>query len=343
VSAAAPSTSQRKPRAQFVYIDGPRYYPGVDRSGPPATIGTDESCDFAQQPWPDYPTLWDIHGQYVREWVVPQKCDLSRTVAALFRTYRVWEPQRDARTFTRADGRDFVAMRRSDGVCDGVCDGTVRRDLTIAMAAFGHAKREERIPEVPKFAMPKGGEPRMRFLTPQEHGQLMRVVKPHRRMMFWLLAFETGVRSKAIEELRWSQVDLVNRVIDFRTPGKDHKNKRRPLAPINDRLYPRLVAAKQRHDEKCPLDPFVIGKGCTTYAGCKADLRAIGICERGVARHVARHTFCSWRVQAGWSYGIVGKLVGDTAAMIEKVYAHLSPEHLREASNFDVNALKVAA
>jgi integrase len=333
--------SPRKPRAEFIYMPGARYHPAAERHAddPVATIGTDESCDFFQQPWPNYPTLWDIQCQYIREWVVPEHCDLQRSVAALFRTHRVWDPYRDARSFTRADGRDFVAMRRSDGVCDG----TVRRDLTIAMAAFGHAKREERITDVPKFSMPKGGAPRMRFLTPEEHRQLMRVVKPHRRMMFWLLAFETGVRSKAIEELRWSQVDLVNRVIDFRTPGKDHKNKRRPIAPINDRLYPRLVAAKQRHDERFPLDPFVIGKGCTTYAGCKADLRAIGINERGIARHVARHTFCSWRVQAGWSYGIVGKLVGDTAAMIEKVYAHLSPEHVREASNFDVNALRIAA
>jgi integrase len=305
----------------------------VDRSGPPATIGPDEGCDFAQQPWPTYPTLWDIHGQYLREWVVPQKCDLSRTVAALFRTYRVWDPTRDARAFTRADGRDFVNMRRADGVCDG----TVRRDLTMAAAAFGHAKREERIPTIPKFDMPAQSAPRVRFLTQDEYRKLMQVPKPYRRQLFWLIAFQTGTRSKAIEELRWSQVDLVNKVIDFRQKGINHKNKRRPVAPINDTLFPRLVAAKERHDRLYPLDPYVIGKGCTTYAGCKEDMRAIGIDEPGVARHVARHTFCSWRIQMGFSADWVGGLIADDPAMVRAVYGHLAPDHLRAASNMDLS------
>jgi site-specific recombinase XerD len=92
---------------------------------------------------------------------------------------------------------------------------------------------------------------------------------------------------------------------------------------------------------------YVIGVGergrpSCTYQGVKDALEAIGIKERGVARHVARHTFCSWRVQAGFSYAHIGALVGDTSAMVEKVYGHLSPKHLLAASNMDTRILRAA-
>jgi site-specific recombinase XerD len=77
--------------------------------------------------------------------------------------------------------------------------------------------------------------------------------------------------------------------------------------------------------------------------GCKEDMRAIGIDEPGVARHVARHTFCSWRIQMGFSADWVGGLIADDPAMVRKVYGHLAPDHLRAASNMDLSVLRVAA
>jgi site-specific recombinase XerD len=65
---------------------------------------------------------------------------------------------------------------------------------------------------------------------------------------------------------------------------------------------------------------------------------AIGINEEGVARHVARHTFCSWRIQRGYSYAKVGALIADSALMVERVYGHLLPAHLLEASNMALAA-----
>jgi integrase len=327
-----------KPRSECIFIDKPAFpllpseEPGVITIGP-------EPADCAQAPWPTYPTYWDVSMQYCREWVIPQRCDLSRTVAAIFRTLRCWDPMRDARTFSRADGRDFVNMRRADGVADG----TIRRDLVMAAAAFSHALKEERIPKKPRFDMPAQSAPRLRFLTPDEHRKLMQLPKLYRRQLFWVLAFETGCRSKAIEELRWTQVDLVNRQIDFRQKGRNHKNKRRPVAYINERLLSALTAAKRKHDEKYPLDPYVIGAGSTTYQGCKDDLKAIGIEEVGVARHVARHTFCSWRIQAGFSAEHIGALIADNPGMVRKVYGHLAPDHLRAASEMDLSVLKRAA
>lgn len=329
----------RKPRpsARFVYIDAGAF-PKLETDEPGViTIGA-EPADVGQQPWPTEPTLWDIQQQYIREHVVPDRCDLARTVCCQFMSHRVWDVNRPAKSFNRADSRDFIQMRREDGVKDA----TIKRELTIIGAAFGHAAREERIPKRPKFIMPKGGEPRMRFLTVEEHRSLMLRPMPYWRRIFWLIAFETGVRSQAILELTWDRVDLVNRQIDFRIPGRNHKNKRRPIAPINSRLYPRLVAAKARHDASTAKDLRVVGVSAC-WAGCKADMVAIGINERGICRHVARHTFCSWRVQAGFSYAHIGKLVGDTSAMVERVYGHLSPKHLIAASELDVSALRIAA
>jgi integrase len=190
--------------------------------------------------------------------------------------------------------------------------------------------------------MPPQSQPRIRWLTPEEVRRLMLAPKPRRIHWFFIVAFQTGVRSEAIEEATWDRVDFKARVIDFRVPGVIYRNKRRPIAPINDELLPRLQHMYERR-----TDNYVIGLGrygarSCTYQGCKDALMSIGIDEPGVARHVARHTFCSWRVQAGFSYAHIGALVGDTSEMVEKVYGHMSPHHLLAASNMDTSILRVA-
>jgi integrase len=156
------------------------------------------------------------------------------------------------------------------------------------------------------------------------------------RRMFWLLAFGTGARTAAMLELTWDRVDFAQRTIDYRVPGAVYKNKRRAVVPIHDKLLPRLQSAYELRDPACP---FVVNKDGRQYSGgslyheCKRDLAAIGIKERGVARHVARHTVASWILQDGGRLEDVAKLLGDTVAMVERVYGHMEPKHLMKAAN----------
>jgi integrase len=170
----------------------------------------------------------------------------------------------------------------------------------------------------------------------------MLVPKPWARQMFWLLAFATGARTGAILDLTRDRVDLARGTIDFRVPGVVYRNKRRAVVPIAASLMPRLVAALERADPACP---FVVSKKGKKYSQgslyheCKRDLAAIGIVERGVARHVARHTVATWMLRGDKERGIppapihlVAQMLGDKVEMIERVYSHVLPTDLQDVT-----------
>lgn len=58
-----------------------------------------------------------------------------------------------------------------------------------------------------------------------------------------------------------------------------------------------------------------------------------GVGQNRTVWHTCRYTFASRLVQAGEGYSHIGKLMDNSPAMIEKVYGHLDPKHLRDALN----------
>lgn len=269
---------------------------------------------------------------YMQEHCSSGGVDLQRAWGALEDWICALGPDRDVSTLARADGR--LVVDRITG--RGCSQATARRIMTFGVAALNHARKEERLPrdrKLPAFQMPDRSEPRVRWLSREEHRRLMQFPKSPRLQRFFLLAFGTGARSFAIEEAKWDQVDWNERTINYAHEGVVYKNKRRALVPLSDDLYPRIVSMYERR-----TDDYVIGLGprgrpSSTYHPAKSALAQIGIDEEGVARHVARHTFASWLLQAGVSIYEVAKLLGDTVAMVEKVYGHLQPKHLLGAVN----------
>jgi integrase len=263
---------------------------------------------------------------YADEHLIASGSDPRRIATVVKHAIRIWGPEIDVATIDRAAVRHYTATREAESAKPN----TIRRELALVQAGLAHNHREERLPKLIIFVKPKAGAARMRWLTREEHRHLMLRTMPARIRLFLLIAFGMGMRSAAIEQLTWDRINWSQRTADFRVPGKRYKNKRRVVAPIGDALFRRLESAYARRD---PADPFVIGRGGCTYRKVKAVMRSAGIDEDGVARHVARHTFCSWLVQAGVSYPKIGALVGDTAHMIEATYGHMAPEHMREAAN----------
>lgn len=261
---------------------------------------------------------------YLNEHTIPTGRDPKRIITVAKHALRLWTPEVDVTKLDRAQTRHYISTRQSEGAMGS----TIRRELALVQAAINHNVTEERIKEAPKFAKPKPGTPRLRWLTRDEHRALMAQWLPRRIRMFFLLAFGTGARSAAIEELKWTQVNFETRLIDYRVPGKVYYNKKRAVVPISDALLPRLQSAYERRK-----DEYVIGAGGITYRQCKAALAGIGITEVGVARHVARHTFASWLLQAGVPIAYVAQLLGDKVSMVESVYAHLIPDNTRGAVN----------
>lgn len=299
----------------------------------------EEGCtEVVCVPWPNAFTVWaaaqpqcllDALRHYYHEWVIPNSRSPNRSLYVFKHLLRHNDPTKLIDGIGRQDGRAYVAARTEDGVKPA----TIRREMCLWLAALNHAVREERSKCKFGFQMPPMSEPRIRYLTREEYARLMRTPMPPRIYRFFLIAFGTGARSRAIEELTWDRVDLQRRVIDFRLPGVNHKNKRRVVAPISDALFPRLEAMHTRRKDEYVIGLSERGRCVTTYHDAKKVLRTMGINEAGVARHVARHTFASWLLQEGVSIYEVAKLMGDTVGMVEKVYGHMQAHHLLGAVN----------
>ena len=135
----------------------------------------------------------------------------------------------------------------------GCSAGTVRRELGVLRAAINYAFKNGRITRPVTVDLPDRPEPRDRWLTRTEAARLFKAARtPQARLylpLFILIAIYTGRRKEAILSLRWPQVDLDRRTINFDLAGRRRTNKRRGIVPIPPRLLPHLERAKRRGTE----------------------------------------------------------------------------------------------
>lgn len=127
---------------------------------------------------------------------------------------------------------------------------TVRRELGVLQAAINHAHRNGTLTRIVVVDLPKSPPPRDRWLTRHEAALLLRASRTEQARLymplFILLGLYTGMRKEAILSLRWPQVDLNARLLDFETPGRERTNKRRGKVPIPAKLSPHLRRARRR-------------------------------------------------------------------------------------------------
>lgn len=135
--------------------------------------------------------------------------------------------------------------------------------------------------------------------------------------------------------------------------GRGRGNKRRGSGYVgrnNVRLYFALSNAHLEANNKFEKDysesgelyyvqkppcPYVIsyqGRGIKSVDLSDAFERA-GIPVEKRRQHVLTHTTCSWLVIAGVSYQRIGKLVGKSADIVERVYGWLRPKDLVETAD----------
>jgi len=205
-------------------------------------------------------------------------------------------------------------------------DGTLIRELGTLRTALAWAVRERWIAAAPDVRRPSAPPARERWLTHDEYDALLQASKaPHVRL-FIALAVYTGARMGALLELTWDRVDLVGCRIDL---GKGRGRKRRATVPI----MPELQAELQRASEGATT-PYVIEHGGRPVATVKTGIRAAARRAelQGVTPHVFRHTAATWMVQRNVPFPMIAQWLGNTVAMIEKVYGHHSPEWLRQAA-----------
>jgi integrase len=289
--------------------------------------------DFDQAPWPhplEEPMLLSTFQRYIAFHALPKGCYIPRIARAAANIMAFHGPDRHPNSLKQADHRRYGEYR----MAQGVRSPTVRRELSMMSAAINFDHAEDMLPSPIKIKMPPGSEPRTRFLNLEEMQRVLEMPMAPRIYMFFMLAFATAARSRAIEELEWSRVDFVNGIMDYNVPGMRRTNKRRAVLPIPETLRPVLELAYAARKNNYVIGLGVRGKCSCTWRECKAVMRAAGINEPGVARHVARKTWASHALQNGVDLAKVAGVLADRPTTTEKNYAFILPEHLRGAVNF---------
>jgi len=223
--------------------------------------------------------------------------------------------------------REVCRAYRDQRYAAGRKPNTVRKELETVRAAVNFHKVQGAVFELP--APPPAKE---RYLSRDEARRLLKACRrfPHVRA-FIALSLATAARQSALLELTWDRVDMERRIIQLaRGEAGDDQMKGRARVPMNRRAYRYLrvlkLAATCNHViEWGGHRVLSIKKG---FAG--ACLRA-GIDD--ISPHVLRHTAISWMAQAGVPLFEISRFAGHSDMRVtEKRYAHLHPDHLRQAA-----------
>jgi integrase len=213
---------------------------------------------------------------------------------------------------------------------------SVNVELRMLKAAFNKARSWKLIDShlfdgVTLAELPECTPP---FFTRADFHKLLECVKEGWLKDVIVFAVLTGMRRGEIMNLKWSDVDLLNKYVRVET-SKTFKTKqgKRRIVPLNDTVISLLKAKEGKspseyvftlNDEKLYED--WVGHLFKSYV-IKAKLNG------RLHFHSLRHTFASWLVQDGVSLYEVQKLLGHSSSSVTEVYSHLQPEQMHGTVN----------
>jgi integrase len=240
--------------------------------------------------------------------------------------------------------------------------GGARRDLEDLRAAINHHAKEGFHRGTVRVVLPPRSAPRTRWLSRDEAAALLRACwrsrevqtvhrgrqrgqkietekRPLRHLArFILIGLYTGTRASAIaaassnKGVGRSFVDLENGVF-YRLPeGQAPTKERQPPVPIP----PRLLAHLRRWVKKgIVTDHFVEWSGSAVKSVKTAFKSAVRLANLPgtVTPHTLRHTAATWLMQAGVDKWEAAGFLGMGVEMLDRVYGHHHPDHLRTAAH----------
>jgi len=183
-----------------------------------------------------------------------------------------------------------------------------------------------------KIQMPKVNNVKIEDLTPEQLGNLLKVLHEHQgtdAADMMLLALYSGVRRGELFRLRWDDIDVEKRFIRLRDP----KGGTDATIPLNDAALD-LLRNHPRSDS-----PYVFpGKGGGQRVCVKRSVNELkqqaGIPKNFRALHGLRHVYASILASSGKvDLFTLQKLLTHKSPTPTMRYAHLRDAALRDASN----------
>jgi integrase/recombinase XerD len=220
----------------------------------------------------------------------------------------------------------------------------IRRDLELARKR----KAVPRVTDNPWRALklPRVRPTRFTFLSGEQWRAIVEVSRGTPGMAYLALCCLAGLRMKEAGHLRTSDdIDLEAGAV--RIQSRDGEWPWRPKTERGERVVPmgaELRAFLTEHIERGyagqryllvlpyrdqPLSAPTLAKWCK--AGFEAAGVPYGRDAASLTSHSLRHTFASWLIQRDVSPLKVAELLGDTAEITMRTYAHLSPRDLTKA------------
>jgi integrase len=206
-----------------------------------------------------------------------------------------------------------------------------------------------------KGIMPTVRNARDRFLSVKEAEILLKELKRNHQIKkeykelkdrklhdIALIALQTGARASEIFNLKGQDIDFENELITLR----DTKNTETRYAPMTKDVKKML---KDRIPEDSSTYIFTDKDGEKIKEVSNAFQRIvdrIGFNEgvddsrQRVVFHTCRHTFASWLAIQGTPLYTIAKLMGHKSIAMSERYAHLSPDHKKDAVNAVAAALR---
>jgi integrase len=224
----------------------------------------------------------------------------------------------------------------------GLKGSTINRWLAVLSGIFEAAKKSDpenkyKIIKSTDFVQRFKEEPRDRvFDIPTamkilgiafEFHKKANIKDPTQKNFFWMYPFliiagYTGRRPGEIMRLKWSDVDLINRVMILRntkSKGKDEK------IVISTNLRDFIVDLPHKNE-------YVIGtdirkNSCFKYVWNR--IRVVAGLEQGDVMYLFRHTFVTYQLQEGnINPAVVAKIIGDNPTTMLKHYEQIHLPHV---------------
>jgi len=162
-----------------------------------------------------------------------------------------------------------------------------------------------------------------RFLTVEQLQKLVAAIDDSEFYDFCLFSGYTGLRSGEILRLEWKNIDNPK---GFIMVSADQKNAIESRIPINTTASAILDRCRKRGHEK------VFRFETLTWVSQKFRKYLVKVGLGKFRFHDLRHTFASHLAMAGEDIKTIQELMRHKSITSTLVYANLSPEHLRQAS-----------
>lgn len=255
---------------------------------------------------------------------------------------------------------DQIQKLYNDMINNGLSSATVRKNHQIIHSCLKQAEENKLISWNPSNAvkLPKLEKTReSRAMTPEEMSTFFKIIRKDYLGPAFICLLGTGLREGELLALKWSNIDLREKILKVDLSLMRTKSKGlvldKPKTPKSIRIIPipnivaaaiRLQRMKQRHVKiinKEFIDNDLVF--CTTngtpihprnFTRKFYSLRKTARLSSDINLHALRHTFATRLLEEGESLKTVQELLGHSdISVTANVYTHVLPEIKRNAAN----------